>query len=77
MTTFDSELVDGLEVVLGTRPPEPEYEPQRFVRHWLAERNLGLVPIANAGHLSHIEAPGAFLRAVTSFVGTQGETRAP
>ena len=35
------------------------------------------VPIANAGHLSHIEAPGAFLRAVTSFVGTQGETRAP
>jgi pimeloyl-ACP methyl ester carboxylesterase len=35
------------------------------------------VPIANAGHLSHIEAPGAFLQAVTSFVGTQGGTRAP
>ena len=35
------------------------------------------VPIANAGHLSHIEAPGAFLHAVTSFVGTLGETRAP
>jgi len=35
------------------------------------------VPIANAGHLSHIEAPGAFLQAVTSFVGTLAETRAP
>lgn len=35
------------------------------------------VPIANAGHLSHIQAPGAFLRAVTSFVGTQGEARTP
>jgi len=35
------------------------------------------VPIANAGHLSHIEAPGPFLHAVTAFVGTLGETRAP
>jgi pimeloyl-ACP methyl ester carboxylesterase len=35
------------------------------------------VPIANAGHLSHIEAPGPFLQAVTSFVGTLVETRAP
>ena len=35
------------------------------------------VPIANAGHLSHIEAPGPFLHAVTSFVGTLGETGAP
>ena len=34
------------------------------------------VPIANAGHVSHIEAPGAFLHAVTSFVAAQGETRA-
>src|SRR5262249_22094525 len=25
------------------------------------------VPIAGAGHLSHVEAPGAFLAAVTSF----------
>ena len=35
------------------------------------------VPIANAGHLSHVEAPGAFLNAVTSFLGTLTETRAP
>ena len=60
-TTFDSELVDGLEVVLGTRPPEPEYEPQRFLRHWLAERNLGLVPIANAGEF---DWPGYWLARV-------------
>jgi pimeloyl-ACP methyl ester carboxylesterase len=28
------------------------------------------VPIADAGHLSHLEAPGAFLQAVTSFLDT-------
>ena len=28
------------------------------------------VPIAGAGHLSHVEAPGAFLHAVTSFLDT-------
>jgi pimeloyl-ACP methyl ester carboxylesterase len=31
------------------------------------------VPIAEAGHLSHIEAPGAFLNAVTSFLDTATE----
>ncbi len=66
MTTFDSELVDGLEVVLGTRPPEPEYEPQRFVRHWLAERNLGLVPIANAGGF---DWPGYWIARVSTAGG--------
>jgi pimeloyl-ACP methyl ester carboxylesterase len=35
------------------------------------------VPIAGAGHLSHVEAPGAFLRALTSFLDTAAETRAP
>ena len=61
MTLFDSELVDGLEVVLGTRPPEPDYEPQRFLRHWLAERNLGLVPIADA---DKFDWPGHWLARV-------------
>src|SRR5262249_44703133 len=32
------------------------------------------VPLADAGHLSHVEAPGAFLNAVTSFVDTVAET---
>src|SRR5262245_6795087 len=34
------------------------------------------VPIAGAGHLSHIEAPGAFLQAVTSFLDATAERRA-
>jgi 3-oxoadipate enol-lactonase len=34
------------------------------------------VPLAGAGHLSHIEAPGAFLRAVTSFIDSVAEARA-
>jgi len=46
------ELRDCLEVVLGMRPPEPEGEPLLFYRQWLAERNLGLVPIAGASDFS-------------------------
>ena len=46
-SAFDSELRDGLEVVLGTAPPEPDDEPFVFFKQWLAARNLGLVPIAN------------------------------
>jgi 3-oxoadipate enol-lactonase len=33
------------------------------------------VPLAGAGHLSHVEAPGAFLDTVTAFVGTLAEAR--
>ena len=33
------------------------------------------VPIAEAGHLSHIEAPGPFLNAVASFLDTVAEAR--
>ena len=33
------------------------------------------VPIAEAGHLSHVEAPGAFLHAVTSFLDATAEVR--
>jgi hypothetical protein len=45
--TFDSELRDCLAVVLGSEPPAPDYEARLFFKQWLAERNLGLVPIAN------------------------------
>ena len=48
MASFDTELREAVEVVLGVRPPEPEYDALRFLRQWLAERNLGLVPIADA-----------------------------
>jgi pimeloyl-ACP methyl ester carboxylesterase len=34
------------------------------------------VPIAGAGHLSHVEAPGPFLHAVTSFLDAATEARA-
>ena len=45
---FNAELRLCLEIALGTAPPEPDYESFVFFRQWLAERNLGLVPIANA-----------------------------
>src|SRR4051794_27727374 len=48
VSPFASELRQCLGVVLGSAPPEPSYEPLTFFRQWLAERNLGLVPIANA-----------------------------
>jgi hypothetical protein len=48
VSPFDSELRECLEVVLGSTPPKPDHEPLVFFRQWLAERNLGLVPIANA-----------------------------
>jgi hypothetical protein len=48
VSPFDAELRDCLEIVLGSAPPEPEFEAFAFFKQWLAERNLGLVPIANA-----------------------------
>ena len=56
VAAFDSEFRECLELVLGAPAPVPEYEASRFYRQWLAERNLGLVPIASpatfdwAGH---------------------------
>jgi len=49
--------------VLGVSPPVPEYEPELFFKQWLAERNLGLVPIANASDFSW---PGYWLARVRS-----------
>jgi hypothetical protein len=48
MSAFSADLRQCLEIVLGTPLPEPDGEPLVFFRQWLAERNLGLVPIANA-----------------------------
>jgi hypothetical protein len=62
---FGSELRDGLEVVLGSPPPEPEGEPLLFFKQWLAERNLGLVPIAGP---QEFEWPGHWLARVGDHV---------
>lgn len=61
MSAFDSEFRQCLEIVLGSAPPEPDHEPLVFFRQWLAERNLGLVPIANA---STFDWPGYWLARV-------------
>jgi hypothetical protein len=61
MAQYDSELRDALALVLGATPPEPEDEPFRFFKQWLAERNLGLVPVANA---SGFDWPGYWLARV-------------
>lgn len=63
--SYDLELRHCLAVVLGgAEPPVPEYDAIRFFGQWLATRNLGLVPIANArefawpGHwLARVRAP--------------------
>ena len=61
VSRFDDELCACLEGVLGARPPEPEYEALTFYRHWLAERNLGLVPIDDA---AGFDWPGRWLARV-------------
>jgi hypothetical protein len=51
VSTFASELRDCLsEIVGGPLPSAPAdgVESQRFFKQWLAERNLGLVPIDDA-----------------------------
>lgn len=61
MSTFDQELRDGLAEILGARPPEPEFDAVLFFRQWLAERNLGLVAIAEPAAFSW---PGRWLARV-------------
>jgi hypothetical protein len=60
---YEQEVRECLGVVLGVTPPSPEYEAFVFFRQWLAERNLGLVPIANAGAF---DWPGYWLARVRS-----------
>ena len=66
MSRFDQELHDCLGVVLGVSPPVPDCEPLLFFKQWLAERNLGLVPIANA---REFQWPGRWLARVRSADG--------
>ena len=58
---FDLELRECLGLVLGDEVPEPEYDALVFFRQWLAERNLGLVPIAGA---RSFEWPGHWIARV-------------
>ena len=48
MPEFDAELRECVESILGVPPPLPDYDAFTFLAQWLAERNLGLVPIADA-----------------------------
>jgi hypothetical protein len=45
MSQYGDELGDCLREILGTQPPVPEGDALLFFKQWLAERNLGLVPI--------------------------------
>jgi MOSC domain-containing protein YiiM len=63
MSPFAAELRMCLEVVLGAKPPEPEGDALVFYKQWLGERNLGLVPIADA---STFAWPGPWLARVRS-----------
>ena len=61
MTDLVGELRACLEELLGEPLPAPDDEPLRFYRQWLAERNLGLVPIADP---ARFEWPGLWLARV-------------
>ena len=66
MSPFEQELHECLGVVLGVSPPLPDYEAFLFYKQWLAGRNLGVVPIANA---SAFDWPGHWLARVRSADG--------
>jgi MOSC domain-containing protein YiiM len=66
VTLYEQELHECLGLILGAPVPVPDYEPLLFYRQWLAERNLGLVPIANA---REFDWPGQWLARVRSADG--------
>ncbi len=66
MSRFDSELRECLAVILGAEPPAPEDEAVRFFGQWLAERNLGLVPVDEPASFAW---PGPWLARVRSSDG--------
>lgn len=67
MSTYDDELRECLAIVLGDEAPPPDdSEALRFYGQWLASRNLGLVPIADA-HAFHW--PGHWLARVRAADG--------
>ena len=62
VSAFDSELRACLGEILGQTPPAPDSgDALHFFKQWLAERNLGLVPIAGAAEFSW---PGRWLARV-------------
>jgi len=63
---YDNELRECLGVLFGGPLPEPDYEPFLFFKQWLAERNLGLVPIDNA---AEFDWPGQWLARVRATDG--------
>jgi hypothetical protein len=67
-TSFAIELRTCLGEILREPVPEPVegIEPLRFFRHWLAERNLGLVPIDNA---AAFDWPGQWLAVIRDGTG--------
>lgn len=69
MSDFELELRDCLGVILGSVPPPPELDALVFFKQWLAERNLGLVPIADAATFSW---PGQWLARVQTGDGEHG-----
>src|SRR6478735_7872648 len=82
--TFAAELRDALELILGTRLPDPEpgLDPLLVMRQWLAERNLGLVPVDGAagfdwpGHwIAQVRGGGGGDHAVVMFGSPSGPLR--
>jgi hypothetical protein len=67
-TSFGSELRACLSEILRGPVPEPAGadDPVRFFRQWLAERNLGLVPIADA---AAFDWPGPWIAVVRDGAG--------
>jgi hypothetical protein len=61
VSIFEREFGECLEEVLSIRPPSPEFDAMLFFRQWLAERNLGLVPIAD---VAAFDWPGRWLARV-------------
>src|SRR5262245_19448942 len=66
MSSFDEELRACIAEILRAPAPVPEGEPVRFFMQWLAERNLGLVPIEAADTL---DWPGQWLAKVRASDG--------
>jgi len=66
VSPYEEELRECLAVVLGATPPAPDHDVSLFFRQWLAERNLGLVPIANP---REFDWPGHWLARVRSADG--------
>jgi hypothetical protein len=61
VSDYGDELRDCLREILGTAPPRAENDPLLFFKQWLAERNLGLVPIDNAASFAW---PGRWLACI-------------